>query len=59
MASEKELKILEQIIKHKRKFNVKTDANDFTLDAVDGSSKNTADVLASLLGVLKKQGIIE
>lgn len=58
MASEKTIKELEQILKNRKKYVIRKDANSRNLDAVNGSLKQLYDVVGTLLEDLKKQGII-
>ena len=59
MLRENTLKQLEQIIAKKKKYVVKTDSIKRDLDAVNGTLKELAIVVATLINDLKKQGILE
>jgi len=53
------LQELEQILANRQKYVIKTDTNKRDLDAVNGTLKGLANVVATLINDLKKQGILE
>ena len=59
MASDNTLKQLEQILAKRKKYLVKTDKEKRDINAINGTSQETAIVLATLIKDLTKQGILK
>ena len=59
MANDNTIQELEQILKHRQRYLVKTDAKKRDLDAVNGTLQELAVFTATLVNDLKKQGILK
>ncbi|MCK5018983.1 MAG: hypothetical protein KAS32_18125 [Candidatus Peribacteraceae bacterium] len=57
--SDNTLNQLEQILKNRRRYIIKTDKNKRDLNAVDGTLQELAVFTATLVSDLKKQGILK
>jgi hypothetical protein len=59
VANDSTLKQLEQILAKRQKYQVKTGRTKRDLDSVDGTLQELANVVATLINDLKKQGILK